>query len=121
MVTYSPGASSLCAPSRLEAYDPAQSTARWSINLPASAYAYDLAWDRAACCSSAPRNQRHLLHALREFETFYDGRRPHRALRSAAPLHPLPDPITDPDQITRLGVLRQDRLGGTLHEYRHAA
>jgi putative transposase len=65
-------------------------------------------------------NQRHLLHALREFETFYNGRRPHRALRSAAPLHPLPDPIT-PAQVTRLDVLRQDRLGGTLHEYRHAA
>jgi transposase InsO family protein len=30
-------------------------------------------------------NQRHLLHALREFETFYNGHRPHRALRSAAP------------------------------------
>jgi putative transposase len=66
-------------------------------------------------------NQRHLLHALREFETFYNGHRPHRALHSAAPLHPLPDPITDPAQITRLHVLRQDRLGGTLHEYRHAA
>jgi putative transposase len=65
-------------------------------------------------------NQRHLLHALREFETFYNGHRPHRALRSAAPLHPLPDPIT-PAQVTRLDVLRQDRLGGTLHEYRHAA
>jgi transposase InsO family protein len=68
-------------------------------------------------------NQRHLLHALREFETFYNGHRPHRphrALRSAAPLHPLPDPITDPAQLTRLDV-RQDRLGGTLHEYRHAA
>jgi putative transposase len=66
-------------------------------------------------------NQRHLLYALREFETFYNGHRPHRALRSAAPLHPLPDPITDPAQVTRLDVLRQDRLGGTLHEYRHAA
>jgi hypothetical protein len=29
--------------------------------------------------------------------------------------------ITDPDQITRLDVLRQGRLGGTLHKYRHAA
>ncbi|GAA2395625.1 hypothetical protein GCM10010404_61530 [Nonomuraea africana] len=26
-------------------------------------------------------NQRHLLHALREFETFYNGHRPHRTLR----------------------------------------
>ena len=35
--------------------------------------------------------------------------------------HPLPEPITDPAQITRLNVLRHDRLGGTLHEYKHAA
>jgi putative transposase len=40
-------------------------------------------------------NQRHLMHALREFEYFYNEHRPHRTLRSAAPLHPLPDPITD--------------------------
>jgi hypothetical protein len=66
-------------------------------------------------------NQRHLLYALREFETFYNRHRPHRALRSAAPLHPLPGPITDLDQITRLDVRRRDRLGGTLHEYKHAA
>jgi hypothetical protein len=32
-------------------------------------------------------NQRHLLHALREFESFYNGHRPHRALTHAAPLH----------------------------------
>jgi transposase InsO family protein len=42
-------------------------------------------------------NQRHLLHSLREFEHFYNEHRPHRTLR------------------------RRDRLGGTLHEYRHAA
>ena len=34
-------------------------------------------------------NQHHLLHALREFETFYNGHRPHRALRSAAPRGPV--------------------------------
>jgi putative transposase len=66
-------------------------------------------------------NQRHLLYSLREYETFYNRHRPHRTLHSAAPLHPLPGPITDPVQITRLDVLRQDRLGGTLHEYKHAA
>ncbi|MEV6674485.1 integrase core domain-containing protein [Streptomyces sp. NPDC051162] len=65
-------------------------------------------------------NQRHLLHALREFETFYNGHRPHRALRNAAPLRPLREPI-DEAQITRLDIRRQDRLAGTLHEYRHAA
>ena len=31
-------------------------------------------------------NQRHLLHALREFEQFYNEHRPHRTLRDAAPL-----------------------------------
>ena len=66
-------------------------------------------------------NQRHLLHALREYETFYNGHRPHRALGQAAPLRPLPEPITEPGQISHLQVHRQDHLSGTLHEYRHAA
>jgi hypothetical protein len=65
-------------------------------------------------------NQRHLLHALREFEHFYK-HRPHRTLRAGAPLRPLPEPITDPERIAHLDVRRRDRLGGTLHEYRHAA
>jgi putative transposase len=66
-------------------------------------------------------DQRHLLHALREFESFYNGHRPHRALDQAAPLRPLPEPVTEPGPILRLAVHRQDRLGGTLHEYQHAA
>jgi hypothetical protein len=66
-------------------------------------------------------NQRHLLHVLREFEQFYNGHRPHRALGQAAPLRALPEPVTDPDRITHLDVRRHDRLGGVLHEYRHAA
>ncbi|MFD4976749.1 integrase core domain-containing protein [Streptomyces sp. NPDC058424] len=66
-------------------------------------------------------NQRHLLHALREFETFYNRHRPHRALGQAAPLRQLPAPIADPGQINPLEVRRRDRLGGTLHEYQHAA
>jgi len=66
-------------------------------------------------------NQRHLLHALREFEHFYNEHRPHRTLRAAAPLQPLPGPITDPEQVAHLDIRRRDRLGGTLHEYRHAA
>ena len=66
-------------------------------------------------------NQRHLLHALREFEHFYNEHRPHRTLRAGAPLRPLPEPITDPERIAHLDVRRRDRLGGTLHEYRHAA
>jgi len=66
-------------------------------------------------------NQRHLLHALREFEHFCNEHRPHRTLRAAAPLRPLPEPIADPERIAQLDVRRRDRLGGTLHEYRHAA
>ncbi|QIY69672.1 integrase core domain-containing protein [Streptomyces sp. RLB1-33] len=66
-------------------------------------------------------NERHLLHALREFEQFYNGHRPHRTLGQAAPLRELPEPVIDPEQITRLDVRRHDRLGGVLHEYRHVA
>ncbi|MGW0628509.1 integrase core domain-containing protein [Streptomyces sp. NPDC002758] len=66
-------------------------------------------------------NQSHLLHALREFETFYNGHRPHRTLRQAAPLRPLPEPIDLPAQIEHLDVRRRDRLGGTLHEYQRVA
>jgi transposase InsO family protein len=66
-------------------------------------------------------NQRHLLQALREFEHFYNEHRPHRTLRAAAPLRPLPEPIADPERIAQLHVRRRDRLGGILHEYRHAA
>lgn len=66
-------------------------------------------------------NQRHLLHALREFECFYNGHRPHQGISNARPLHPLPTPINDPDQIGRLRVQRRDRLSGILHEYEHAA
>lgn len=66
-------------------------------------------------------NQSHLLHALRAYEAFYNEHRPHRTLAGAAPLHSLPEPITAPDQLTHLHVHRRDRLGGLLHEYRHAA
>jgi hypothetical protein len=40
---------------------------------------------------------------LREYEDFYNTHRPHLALNQAAPLHPLPDGITDLD---RFRVLR---------------
>jgi putative transposase len=66
-------------------------------------------------------NQRHLLHALREFEHFCNQHRPHRTLADAAPPCPLPEPITDPERIAHHDVRRRDRLGGTLHEYQHAA
>jgi transposase InsO family protein len=66
-------------------------------------------------------NQRHLLHALREFEEFYNTHRPHQGIANARPLHPMPLPINDPEQITHLDVRRRERLGGILHEYQHAA
>ena len=53
-------------------------------------------------------NQRHLLYSLREFEHFYNEHRPHRTLRAAAPLRPLPGPITDPERIAHLDVRRRD-------------
>ena len=66
-------------------------------------------------------NQRHLLHALGEFEIFYNEHRPHQGIANARPLAPLPEPITDPDRIADLNIYRRDRLGGVLHEYEHAA
>jgi transposase InsO family protein len=35
-------------------------------------------------------NQRHLLHALREYERFYNSHRPHQGIANARPLRPLP-------------------------------
>ena len=66
-------------------------------------------------------NQRHLLHALREYEDFYNQHRPHRTLNAAAPQRAKPKPITDPAALQHLDIRRQDRLGGILHEYHHAA
>jgi transposase InsO family protein len=66
-------------------------------------------------------NQSHLLHALREFEQFYNGHRPHQGIANARPLQPLPVPLVVPGQIASLAIRRRDRLGGVLHEYQHAA
>jgi putative transposase len=66
-------------------------------------------------------NQRHLLHALREFEQFYNSHRPHQGIANARPLRALPSPIPEPDAATGLHIHRRDRLGGIFHEYRHAA
>jgi hypothetical protein len=65
-------------------------------------------------------NQAHLLHALREFEAFDNGHRPHRTLYSAALLRPLPHPIPDTARLNHLNIHRHDRLGGAIHEYAHA-
>ncbi|MFB8183290.1 integrase core domain-containing protein [Streptomyces sp. NPDC055966] len=66
-------------------------------------------------------NQRHLHHTLREFEHFHNEHRPHQALANARPLHPLPQPITHPEDIAHLDIRKRERLGGILHAYRHAA
>lgn len=66
-------------------------------------------------------NQRHLLHALHRYERHYNAHRPHRGLSNARPLHPLPEPITDPATIEHFHLRRRDRLSGILHEYEHAA
>jgi transposase InsO family protein len=66
-------------------------------------------------------NQRHLLHALREYELFYNEHRPHQGIGNARSLAPLPEPITDPHRLSDLNIHRRDRLGGILHEYNHAA
>ncbi|MEU8489374.1 integrase core domain-containing protein [Streptomyces sp. NPDC048641] len=65
-------------------------------------------------------NQHHLSYALREFEQFCNGHRPHQGIANAHPMRPLPQTITDPGQITRLDIRRRKRLGGILHEYEHA-
>jgi putative transposase len=43
---------------------------------------------------------------LREYEDFYNTRRPHRTLKQAAPLRPLPDDVTD---LGHFRVQRRDR------------
>jgi len=66
-------------------------------------------------------NERHLRHALREFERHHNAHRPHQAMHQAAPLHAVPEPITYPERVTRVDIRRNDRIGGVIHEYRHAA
>jgi hypothetical protein len=63
-------------------------------------------------------NQRHLMIVLREYEDFYNTHRPHRTLKQAAPLRPLPDGVTD---LGHFRVHRRDRAGGVIHEYRLVA
>jgi putative transposase len=43
---------------------------------------------------------------LREYEDFYNTHRPHRTLKQAAPLRPLPDDVTD---LGHFRVQRRDR------------
>jgi putative transposase len=61
-------------------------------------------------------NAAHLRKALCEYESHFNGHRPHRALNQASPLRALPDPV-DAD----VKVVRRDRLGRLLHEYAQVA
>jgi transposase InsO family protein len=61
--------------------------------------------------------QSHATAALRQYELHYNDHRPHRALRQAAPLRPLPHPTTAETN----NVRRRNRLGGLLHEYQQVA
>jgi transposase InsO family protein len=65
-------------------------------------------------------NENHLRHALREYEQHYNLHRTHRSLAATAPMRARPEPL-EPDQIECLAKRRQDRLGGVIHEYKHAA
>ncbi|HEY4020572.1 MAG TPA: integrase core domain-containing protein [Pseudonocardiaceae bacterium] len=66
-------------------------------------------------------NQRHLQRALREFEDHHNRHRPHQAMDQAAPLRPVPQPVTDVGSTACLDIRRHDRLGGIIHEYRRVA
>ena len=66
-------------------------------------------------------NQVNLPHALREFEAFSNDHWTHRAQQGAAPLRPLPPPITETNRLKHLTIRRQDRLGGIHHKYHHTA
>ncbi|MFF3919969.1 integrase core domain-containing protein [Streptomyces sp. NPDC001852] len=66
-------------------------------------------------------SERHLRHALRQFEQHHNTHRPHQAMNQAAPLRAVPEPITDPGHISCLDIRHRDRLAGVIHDYRHAA
>ncbi len=63
------------------------------------------------------RNQHHLRRILRDYETHHNQHRPHRSLRGAAPLKPLPEPV----DLEQYRVRRHTRVGGLIHEYRLVA
>ena len=62
-------------------------------------------------------NRRHLEHVVRVFIDHYNAHRPHRSLDLTPPI------ATDRERLHAPSreVKRRDRLGGLIHEYRHAA
>ena len=64
-------------------------------------------------------NRRHLERVLRVFADHYNTHRPHRSLQlTPPPAHVSKLRVISPPSA---GVERRDRLGGLIHEYRHAA
>jgi putative transposase len=60
--------------------------------------------------------ERHLRAVLAEYETHYNGRRPHRSrqLRPPRPDHPVAD-------LSKARIQRRAALGGLINEYERAA
>jgi putative transposase len=66
------------------------------------------------------RDHRHLERVLAVYVEHYNSARPHRSLDLQTPLPaPAPRPPARPGSIRQ--IERVDRLGGLIHEYRHAA
>jgi putative transposase len=63
-------------------------------------------------------SQRHLMTVLHGYEDFFNAHRPHRTPNQAARPRPLSGEVTGLDH---LRVLRRDRAGGVIHEYRLVA
>jgi hypothetical protein len=60
------------------------------------------------------------VHALREYEKFYNSHRPHQGMANARPLHALPQPGTDRAGLARLDIHRRQRSSDILNEYYYA-
>ena len=60
--------------------------------------------------------ERHLRMILAEYETHYNGRRPHRSCE----LRP-PRPDTPPADLSKRRIQRRPLLGGLINEYERAA
>jgi putative transposase len=58
-------------------------------------------------------NQAHLRQILRQYEIHHNRHRPHRSLNSAAPLKPLPEPVS----LDQHRVRRQARAAGLISDY----
>jgi putative transposase len=62
-------------------------------------------------------NQDHLRRVLRQYETHHNLHRPHRSLRAAAPLKPLPQPAG----LDQYRIRKRARVCGKINEYRLVA